>query len=96
MALQRVKLALTTSIIIGDARRLEEGKKPLRTIWGLAQELERINPELYEANKTSNKLRRLERTGQERIDRYLIADLTHVLHVTYDELHDVDLGTVNH
>lgn len=89
MQKQRVKLAITKSIIIGDPRRMNEGKEAIRTIWGLSQALENLAPDKYVADNINTKLRMLDKTGQYRVDRYLVYDICHILSVTVDELHDV-------
>lgn len=80
------RLNITRCIIIGDARRLEEGKDPVRNMRGLSLALEAINEEAYAAEKIYKVLDRSRKLGVRKVDDNLLKDLQEILMVEEVEL----------
>lgn len=81
-----LRLNITTCIVIGDARRLEEGKAPVRNIKGLSRELETLDENEYDADKICKILYRSNGSGVISVPDRLLEDLQNTLLVKEDEL----------
>lgn len=80
------RLNITKCIVIGDARRLEKGKEPVRNIRGLSLELEMVDDEVYEAEKVYPVLYHSNKKGVRTIDDKLLKDIQDILLVEEKEL----------
>lgn len=80
------RLNITKCIVIGDARRLENGKDPVRNMRGLSLQLEAVDEDLYSAEKIYRVLDRSRKVGLRKIDDKLLKDIQDILQVEEKEL----------
>lgn len=79
------RLNLTKCIIIGDARRIGEGKEPVRNIFGLSRELEKIDEDKYDLDKICKRLYSANKCGI-KAEEKLVKDIQNILMVEETEL----------
>jgi len=81
-----IRLNITTCIAMGDARRLKEGKEPVRNIKGLSRELEILNKDEYDADIIYQVLWRMNKRGVIKVDDCLVKSIQNILLVEETEL----------
>lgn len=80
------RLNITKCIVLGDARRLQKGQRPVRNMRGLSLELEAVDEEKYSAEKIYRVLDRSRKIGLRKVDDKLLEDIQDILMVDEKEL----------
>lgn len=81
-----IRLNLTKCIVIGDARRLNDGEDPVRNVKGLSKELEALDEDKYDADVICHLLYRSNKQGLKEIDDHMLCAIREILRVTEVEL----------
>ncbi|HET8885575.1 MAG TPA: hypothetical protein VFM70_04390 [Salinimicrobium sp.] len=84
------RLNINNCIVLGDFRRLQQGKPLLRNIKGLSVEMEMSFPGKYDADKVYSVIYAKAGKGFKETDKELLNDLGDVLLLEEHEMEDID------
>ena len=86
----KYNINIRNCIIVGDTRRLKAGKEPIWNFRRLSYSLEELDEEKYDSDKIYQNILYKSNNGFEDDDMELIKDIQVLLHLTEDEIYDLD------